>query len=42
MQRAIQFGLNIDPVVDRPEEVTALATLADRAGLASVAEQDAP
>jgi len=40
MQRAVQFGLNIDPVVDRPEEVTALATLADRAGLALVAMQD--
>ncbi|MDW8059719.1 MAG: LLM class flavin-dependent oxidoreductase [Thermomicrobium sp.] len=40
MERKIRFGLNIDPVVDRPAEVAALAELADRAGLALIAMQD--
>lgn len=39
-ERTIRFGLNIDPVVDRPEETAALATLADEAGLALIAMQD--
>jgi alkanesulfonate monooxygenase SsuD/methylene tetrahydromethanopterin reductase-like flavin-dependent oxidoreductase (luciferase family) len=40
VERTIQFGLNIDPVVDRPQEVAALAAPADQAGLALVAMQD--
>ncbi len=40
MTQTIRFGLNIDPVVDRPEEVAALAELADRSGLAYIAMQD--
>ncbi len=39
-QSTIRFGLNIDPVVDRPAEVDALARLADSAGLALIAMQD--
>ncbi len=37
---SLVFGLNIDPVIDRLEEVEALAQLADTAGLGLVAMQD--
>jgi alkanesulfonate monooxygenase SsuD/methylene tetrahydromethanopterin reductase-like flavin-dependent oxidoreductase (luciferase family) len=37
---SLAFGLNIDPVIDRPWEIEALAQLADTAGLALVAMQD--
>ncbi|MDW7981213.1 MAG: LLM class flavin-dependent oxidoreductase [Thermomicrobium sp.] len=40
MLRALQFGLNVDPVVERGTEATALAELADRSGLALIAMQD--
>jgi len=40
MERTLHFGLNIDPVVDRPAETAALAELADTAELALVAMQD--
>jgi alkanesulfonate monooxygenase SsuD/methylene tetrahydromethanopterin reductase-like flavin-dependent oxidoreductase (luciferase family) len=40
MHQVLAFGLNLDPVVDRPAETQALAELADSAGLALVAMQD--